>query len=263
MKTFDCFKFFNEFELLDLRLMELDSVVDYFVIVEANKTHTGKDKPYLFDENCQQFSKYFHKIIHVKVGNMPEYSTNDIWKTENYQRNCIMSGLKNNAQIGDKIIVSDVDEIPKAEVIEKYKNQDKWITFNQRLYYYYVNCEQNSRWNGPIMAAYGSFTSTQQLRNIARKGLNVVEDAGWHYSFMGGAERIRTKVESIAESHLIIDNVGNVDDIQKKMLSQKDLWNRTDKFAEKKIVDISDDKPKSMDVFLQKYPHFFYNGETK
>jgi hypothetical protein len=75
---------------------------------------------------------------------------------------------------------------------------------------------------------------------------------------MGGPERVRLKVESIAESHYIIDNVGSVDEIKEKMESQKDLWNRTENYAQKKIVDISNNKPKMLDKFLEKHPDFFY-----
>jgi len=162
MKIFDCFKFFNELELLELRLMELNDVVDYFVLVEANKTHTGKEKPYIFEENKEMFKDYLNKIIHVKVDDLPPYSQNDIWTAENYQRNCIMRGLVDYAENGDKIIVSDIDEIPNPETIKENLTDNRWVTFKQKLYYYYVNCEQNCEWNGPIMASYGTFSSPQQ-----------------------------------------------------------------------------------------------------
>lgn len=265
MKIFDCFKFFNELELLELRLMELYDFVDYFVIVEANKTHTGIEKEFIFEKNKQYFSQYLDKIIHVKVEDLPKYSKNDmskkdggIWDTENFQRNCIMRGLYNKANIGDKIIVSDLDEIPNVETIKKYLNDRNWITFTQDLFYYYVNCKQNESWNGPIMAPYGTFQTPQQLRDAARFGFNAKPNGGWHYSFMGGADRIKTKVESIAESHLIIDKVGDINEIEKKMNLQVDLWGRTQYSSMKQIVDISNNKPKKMDKFLEKYPNFFY-----
>jgi beta-1,4-mannosyl-glycoprotein beta-1,4-N-acetylglucosaminyltransferase len=258
MKVFDCFKFFNELELLELRLMELNDVVDYFVLVEANKTHTGLPKEYIFENNKIKFSKYIDKIIHVKVDDLPPYSKEDIWSAENFQRNCIMRGLIDVAENGDKIIISDIDEIPNTEVIKNNLNNQNVVTFRQKLYYYYVNCEQNCHWDGPIMATYGTFNNPQQLRNAARSGLNAVNNGGWHYSFMGGAERVKLKVESIAESHYIIDNVGSVEEIKNKMENQKDLWNRTESYAQKRIVDITNNKPKMMDNFLDKYPDFFY-----
>lgn len=262
MKVFDCFKFFNELELLELRLMELNEIVDHFVLVEANKTHTGIPKKYIFEDNKNKFTNYLHKIIHIKIDDMPHYSKNNIWGAENFQRNCIMRGLVDRANPGDKIIVSDIDEIPNTDTIKTNLNNQNWVTFRQKLYYYYVNCEQNCHWDGTIMANYGTFNSPQHLRNVARGGFNAQNNGGWHYSFMGGPERVRLKVESIAESHYIIDDVGSVDDIKNKMESQKDLWNRTEDYAQKKIVDISDNKPKMLDEFLKKYPHFFFKKET-
>jgi len=260
MKVFDCFKFFNELELLELRLMELYDTVDYFVLVEANKTHTGKPKDYIFENNKNKFKEYLDKIIHIKVDDMPPYSQNDIWTAENFQRNCIMRGLVDYAGPGDKIIISDIDEIPNTETIKANLNNPNWVTFRQKLYYYYVNCEQNCHWDGPIMATYGTFNQPQHLRNAARSGFNSQQNGGWHYSFMGGPERVKLKVESIAESHYIINDVGSVDDIKEKMESQKDLWNRTEDYAQKKIVDISNNKPKMMDKFLEKYPNFCYKS---
>jgi beta-1,4-mannosyl-glycoprotein beta-1,4-N-acetylglucosaminyltransferase len=258
-KIFDCFKFFNEIELLHLRLMELNPVVDYFVLVESNKTHTGNSKEFIFEKNKDIFKEYLDKIIHVKVEDLPTYNSSNIWVPENYQRNCIMRGLVDHASFGDKIIISDLDEIPNTDLIVSNIDNKELVTFKQNLYYYYVNCKQNCLWDGPIMANYGTFQSPQQLRNIARNGYNSKFHGGWHYSFMGGADRIRYKVENIAESSLIIDNVGDPSEIERKMNSQTDLWNRTDDYAKKEIIDISNDKPKSMDKFLELYPSFFYN----
>jgi len=266
MKIFDCFKFFNELELLDLRLMVLDDLVDYFVIVEANKTHTGKSKEFIFEQNRDKFTPYLDKIIYVKVEDLPDYSIDDIWVAENFQRNCIERGLDGVAVSGDKIIISDVDEIPNPNTIKSYLDSYDPVTMTQYLFYYYVNCLQRSPWWGSIMATYKSYDYPQSLRNLARgTGYNAVPNGGWHYSFMGGAERIKEKVENIAESHLIINGTGSVEDISQKMKTQKDLWNRTDYYAQKAIVDIklSDMSPICIDKFIEKYPYFFFNGENE
>lgn len=263
MKIFDCFKFFNELELLELRFMELNDTVDYFVLVEAGKTHTGKPKDFIFEQNRHRFAPYLEKIIHIKLADLPPYSTEDIWKGENYQRDAIMVGLNACAKPGDKVIISDVDEIPNVEVIRANLANPAWVTFEQNLYYYYVNCRQNCLWHGSIMADFGSFVSPQQLRFAARAGtFGVTPRGGWHYSFMGGAERIRTKVESIAESHCIIDKVGSVADIERKMLAQTDLWGRTEEYAQKFLVDIEHDSPRYIWEFLRKYPHFYFDPTT-
>ena len=260
IKIFDCFTFFNELELLELRLMELYETVDYFVLVEANKTHTGKTKPFIFEENKHNFLEFLPKIIHVKVNDIPEYSPNNIWIAENFQRNCIKRGLMSYAKKGDKILISDVDEIPNTDAISANLHLQHPIIFAQKLYYYHVNCLQNSIWNGTIMTNYEDNIIPQKLRDEARSptALNICQNGGWHYSFMGGANRIRIKVENIAESLDIINKVGNIEEIQSKINAQHDLWGRTAAYASKKIVDISYDKPKKMDKFLLKYPSFFY-----
>ena len=163
MKIFDCFKFFNELELLELRLMELYDTVDYFVLVEANKTHTGKLKNYIFEENKNNFEKFLDKIIHIKVDDMPPYSQSDIWTAENFQRNCIMRGLVDYAENGDKVIISDIDEIPSVDIIKANINNPNWVTFRQKLFYYYVNCEQKQH-KGQISVSLGNGKNQNSLK---------------------------------------------------------------------------------------------------
>ena len=258
MKIFDCFKFFNEIELLDLRLMVLNEYVDFFVLVEANKTHTGKQKEFIFEQNKDKYSDYMDKIIYVKVEDLPDYSRDDIWIAENFQRNCITRGLE-TAEAGDKIIVSDVDEIPNPDVIMQNLNVTSLVTMTQKLFYYHVNCLQKQPWWGSILSTYKKFDSPQQLRNMARVGYNAVPSGGWHYSFMGGAEKIKLKIENIAESHLIIDKVGGINEIEEKIKTQKDLWNRSNPLFQKQIVDISVEgmAPMCINRFIEKYPNFF------
>ena len=260
MKIYDCFKFFNELELLDLRLMVLNDFVDYFVLVEANKTHTGKKKEFIFEQNKDQFSDYMDKIVYVKVYDLPDYNINNIWIAENFQRNCITRGLT-NAKSGDKIIISDIDEIPNPDTIKKHLTTNEPTTMTQHLFYYYVNCLQRSPWWGSILATQGNYDSPQDLRNMARIGHNAVSNGGWHYSFMGGPERIKIKVENIAESHLIINKVGSVADIERKIKVQADLWNREEGAFQKHIVDITVDgmAPKCINEFIEKYPEFYFN----
>jgi beta-1,4-mannosyl-glycoprotein beta-1,4-N-acetylglucosaminyltransferase len=258
MKIFDCFKFFNELELLELRLMTLDPVVDYFVLVEANLSHTGKPKEFIFDQNKEMFSKWMDKIIHVKVEDLPMYSEGDIWKAENFQRNCIQRGLKDHVRFGDKVIISDVDEIPNPDTILANLSGTNPIAMSQYLFYYHVNCLQNQRWGGSVMATYPYYGSPQDLRN--RRTINPIPNGGWHYSFMGGPERVSIKVNNIAESHLIRDQVGTIEEIKAKIETQTDLWNRTEEYAQKQLVDITQPglAPKCMNEFLDKYPDFYY-----
>jgi beta-1,4-mannosyl-glycoprotein beta-1,4-N-acetylglucosaminyltransferase len=125
MKVYDCFTFFNEFKQLEIRLNELDGIVDYFVLVEATKTFSGQKKPLYFFENCENVAPFLKKIIHVVVDDMPDPVNGNRWPLEEYQRNCIQKGLS-NCSPNDIIIISDVDEIPNYNtlkiIVDRIKN---------------------------------------------------------------------------------------------------------------------------------------------
>lgn len=117
MKVYDCFSFFNEIDLLEIRLLLLNDIVDKFVIVELNKTHRGEDKKYNFPEYKDRFQPYRDKIIYIQPEEVPVYKGAGDWTIENFQRNCIMRGL-HNCEPEDMIIISDLDEIPNPYILK-------------------------------------------------------------------------------------------------------------------------------------------------
>ena len=117
MKIFDCFTFFNELELLELRLESLYDVVDCFVIVEADKTHANVPKPFNFYEHRNDFKKYLSKIHYIMDTSTVPYKGVGDWSLENNQRNNIMQGLTDAAP-DDLILISDADEFPDPEIIK-------------------------------------------------------------------------------------------------------------------------------------------------
>lgn len=263
-KIFDCFTFFNEYEVLELRLKELYDAVDYFVLVEANKTHSGKLKPWNFDAERDRYSKYLDKIIYVQVTDLPDYNKTKRrglvnWVPENHQRNCIGRGLKGRAERGDIIFISDCDEIWDKNSIEPYLGVDGLVLFKQAKYYFYVNWLQaDSPWPGSAMVKYGKFVSPQQVRDARCRARYVVERGGWHYSYQGGASKIHTKVQNIAETCQIVDSFGDEQSIQHKLDNQIDPWGRD----YKPIIDMSY-SPETINWFIEKYPHFYYSGDDK
>lgn len=266
MRLFDCFPFFNELELLEFRLDTLYEHVDHFVIAEANKTHTGKEKRFIFLDNKSRFSKFLDKVIYVKVEDLPSYREHmkvqgEVdWIPENFQRNCLARGLMHEKLTAeDRIMVSDLDEIPNPKTMRENLHHAEWVTLRQKLYYYYINCEQKQLWDGPVIASPATFNICQDLRN--NRGTNPIENGGWHFSFMGGAERIQEKVQNIAESNLIKHKILGVKDIEKKMKSQADLFDREDDFAKKKIVEIDDSFPEGTLDFIKKYPQFSFSED--
>ena len=118
MKIYDCFSYWDEDLLLELRLNILEKFVDYFVIIEGNKTWQNNFKKLQF--NLEKFKKFKHKIIYVPVEDMPEGK--NPWVRENFQRNCIERGLSRSSE-DDLIIISDLDEIPNPDAINKFKKK--------------------------------------------------------------------------------------------------------------------------------------------
>jgi len=257
---FDCFPFNNELELLELRFMELYDTVDYFVLSEANMTHTGEKKPYYFEENKERFSKYLDKVIHVKVDDMPIPNKDNAWVAENYQRNAISRALDKMASPGDKILVSDADEIVNPETLKEHINDGGWVCFKQSLFYYYVNLENvNRKWGGTVMADYGSYKKIQQLRRYAKRhAYGEIPNGGWHYSYLtgGDAEKAFVKSRNIVKGFFTEDL--KKEDVIKRLNKQIDIYKRRGHKHKMKIVDITNNKPKSMNLWLKKYPHFFY-----
>ena len=116
----DTFMFYNELDMLEFRLKELNSVVDKFILVESTKTFVGNNKPLYFEENKLLFKKYLHKIHHVVLSSNP---IGNAWARETHQRIATGQALKYlNLNDDDIIIAGDVDEIPDANELIKFKN---------------------------------------------------------------------------------------------------------------------------------------------
>ncbi len=203
-KVYDCFLFFNEFELLKIRLEEIYDLVDYFVIVEATTTFSGKKKELRFLERKEEFSGYMDKIIYVPVYEDIETNGNP-WPRETFQRNAIMRGL-GKANKNDIIIVSDVDEIPKREAIKEAvkkikKSKKRLVSFSGNMYKFFLNRVASDPWNGPIAGRYSllkqlkpeGFRSKRDSQKIAR-----IKDAHWHLSNCLGFERLIEKITSFS-----------------------------------------------------------------
>jgi len=204
MKVVDCFTFFNELDLLEIRLEILNPVVDYFVIVEASKTQTLKDKPFYFEENKERYAKFADKIIHVKVENCPSNEGN-LWTMENFQRNQIKRGLERlSLDPSDFVMISDADEIPNPEAITQLKTQAEefhTIAFAMEFYAYFLNLTSHGKgWIGTVLARAEvlEHIEPQDLRNIKDQAPRI-EKAGWHFSWLGGMDKVYEKLHSCIE----------------------------------------------------------------
>lgn len=128
-KLIDCFTFFNELDLLEIRLKYLCDVVDYFVIVEADTSFNGDAKQMVFKENISRFEPFMEKIIYVPI-NMKYFENKNkvAWEREEFQRNCIQNGIDTlKLKDTDLVLISDIDEIPNKDILISLKNDDETI----------------------------------------------------------------------------------------------------------------------------------------
>lgn len=207
---YDSFLFFNEFELLELRLHELESVVDRHVLVESSVTHAGKKKPLYFLENTAKFERFLHKIIHVQVLDTPE--TKVTWDRESFQRNAILRGLV-GAKPEDTVIVADLDEIPKAETVRRVVPVSSPVTLKMRSYGVYLNARSGD-WTYAKVASVRTarLTSPQKLRHDQHP---LVEDGGWHFSYSGGPQKIHDKMNAFSHQEKEVQKWNNLDQLTK------------------------------------------------
>ena len=185
MKIFDCFQFFDEEMLLDLRLNVMDKYVDKFVITEATYMHNGKSKKLNFDIN--KYPKFKDKIIYIVVNNPPpdlfeiykrDNNKNDTkgqklvlngYKRDNYQRQMAHQALE-NIEPNDWIIINDIDEIPNLKNVNFKEVKNKFIIFKQQIFYYKFNLlYPNVCWHGSKACKKRNFLSPQWLRNLKHK----------------------------------------------------------------------------------------------
>ncbi len=294
IKVYDCFTYFNELELLELRLNVLKDVVDYFVLVEANKTHKNDNKDFNFENNKELFKEYLDKIIYIKVEDMPSYDPNSEWELENYQRNCITRGLI-NSHPEDIIFISDIDEIPDPNIItllhknissvnfcanylarcKLRKNIKQLLKFpeilfkspggmswldrtplalEQTLFYYFVNCKSKGKWNGSVITKAKNLSSPQDLRD-KRNHFPRIRNSGWHFSYLGGVERVLLKLNSIVESTV---NAYSADYIKQAISNGLDIYGRTGKEFEYEFFEIDQSLPKYIKTLIEKYPYLCF-----
>ena len=260
MKIYDCFMFFDEEMLLDLRLNVMDKYVDKFVITEATYTHSGKPKKLVFDIN--KFSKFKDKIIYIVVEKEPPdlfkiyESDNDKkdtrgqklilngYKRDNYQRQMAQQAL-NNIHPEDWIIINDIDEIPNLKNIDMKKIKNKLLIFKQQIFYYKFNLLYPSiPWFGSRACKKKNFLSPQWLRDIKHKtyplwrldilfskrkynDILYVNNGGWHFTNIKSPEDIEKKLLNYTHHDEFEKSKLNLKDLQKKVMEKKVIYDHS------------------------------------
>tara|TARA_B100000941_G_scaffold132635_1_gene93794 strand:+ start:335 stop:1141 length:807 start_codon:yes stop_codon:yes gene_type:complete len=250
MAIFDCFQFFNEEHIADLRFNILDEYVDTFVIVESTINHQGKNKKLNFD--IKKFSKFKNKIHYIVVDDTP----NSFIKphiggeslVEQHQRNSLMKGLT-KAEDNDLIILSDVDEIPDLKKINEFDKR-KYAVFSQKMFMYKLNLLnlKENNWHGSKLCLKKNLKSPQWLRDLKFKkypfwrldkprNLQIIENGGWHFAYLHSAENISKKIKSFAHGEFNFKHLTDEEEIKKRIEKRQDVFDRGYKIRKVEIDD--------------------------
>jgi len=250
MAIYDVFPFFNELDILEIRLNTLNKIVDYFLITEATTTFSGNEKKLYLSENINLFSKFKDKIIIQILDDVPNLNP---FERDWYQRDKAKSILSEHLVETDFVIYGDVDEIPKPEslILAKSKLNEtiKIVHFAQNLNYYYLNLREtsgtllsymgeyenvlNKKWIGTTLSKWSyakQFTMTE-LRNPEHKNVgHRVDDGGWHFSYVGGefetSVEDRAKTKLIGSAHQEVNNKKTLNKIAKRISKYEDIIGR-------------------------------------
>ena len=291
MKIFDCFMYFDEDIVLDVRLNFLNDYVDKFIIIESEYNHRGEKREPKF--NIKKFEKFKDKIHYILKKDIPfdieEISDSDnenehyrksifnASKRENLQRNQILDGLK-DLEPNDWVIISDLDEIPNLENVDFYNIKNKFLFFQQSMMYYKFNLKlDNFTWTGSRACKFKHLKSPQWLRNIKTKKFNwwrldvlfsknkyfdikFIKNGGWHYSYLKSPEEIKFKLKSYLH-HIDYDrNPLNTDQIARIIEDKKTIYDlkvdsKEEKFNPKnKLIKVSKkEMPKYINDNISKF----------
>jgi beta-1,4-mannosyl-glycoprotein beta-1,4-N-acetylglucosaminyltransferase len=292
MKIFDCFMFYDEELLLDIRLNILDKYIDFFIIVESEYFHNGKKRQLKFD--IDKFKKFEKKIIYIIHKSEPEgiIKLNDLddeniksYKLihnahlrENDQRNHISKGLS-AADNDDLILISDVDEIPNLQSINLAKVNNQIIIFEQHIFYYKFNRYlSNFTWHGTKACKKKKLISPQWLRNIKNKifpfwrldtffsknryiNKLFIQNGGWHFSNIKNANDLELKLKSyLHHRDYEVEELG-YNKINELIKNNETIY---DMFGDKKSKKYGNDNRKKLEKYdLKKLPKFIQDNKSK
>ena len=272
MRIIDCFTYFDEDLILEVRLNTLFEHVDQFIICEATMDHAGNSKKLNFD--IKKFSKFENKINYIVVEDLPKIvkKFKKHWHTaharDQFQRNALMRGISDCSD-DDLIMISDLDEIPNPTKISDFREKDKYACFVQNNYLLKLNLINISepKWFGTRMCRKKDLKSPQWLREIKAKKIpfykfykpkfdKFIQDGGWHFSSVKNAQGIYKKLNSYSEQQWNNNKFKNLELIKKKIELKQDLFDRNHNF---KVVKVDNDFPRYIYDNKGKFEEFIYN----
>ena len=292
MRIYDCFMYYDEETILDIRFNTLDKFVDYFVIVESKNFHNGEERKLRFDLN--KYPKFKNKIIYIQhdlsglklesvlqnddEGEKSRKLILNAHIRENDQRNKIMEGL-NSSNDNDLIMISDVDEIPNLEKLDFNDIKNEVIMFEQNIFYYKLNRYlPNFTWFGTKACKKKNLLSPQWLRNIKKskysfyridtffsktKYINkkYIKNGGWHFSNLKNSSDIELKLKSYLHHRDYEAEELGQNKIDALIKQNKTIY---DMFGDKSSKKFGDNKRKNLEKFdINELPSYIQNNIEK
>lgn len=274
--VYDCIPFFNELDILKLRLHILEPLVDKFIIEEATVTFSGEPKELCFEKNKGMFREFLPRIEYIVVDDSPKDTTTHL--RDKFQKNALVKGLEDAGE-DDVIILSDVDEIPDPETLKKVIegfDPEKIYHFAQRMFYCFLNMEEVS---GNLLSITGEFpgvkrrmwlgTKVFSKRSIPAEGIielreasvtdaNAVRvaDGGWHFGYMGSrqetdvSKRIGTKV--VAAAHQEYNDQDILAEARDRLILGQDMFGRDARFRR---VEVDGSYPEYLLEHIEEYKY--------
>jgi FkbM family methyltransferase len=259
MKIIDCFLFNDEIELLKFKLMELYDKVDEFVIVEANKTFSGQDKPFYFNENKDIFQQYWNKITHIMVTNMP----NSRGERKDYQYNCIKQGVDHlKLKADDVIIISSIYMIINDKLLDFIKNNNMECVYSLSMDTYYYNFSCKSKKNPSIptkVLNYNMFNKFLGIVDIITSNSIPISNTGWCLCYFDSVDNLAKKYSNISVEEIryhikagkdLFDK-NNIMTISKNHSNLPIHWNKIEIALNLELTDIvfTDTMKKTFDIY--------------
>lgn len=238
---FDCTMINDELDLLEIRLHTLDPVIERFVIVESNTTHSGKPKNYNFLQNQDRFAKFLNKIYYIQDWGILATTPGEVWCNEGKQRDNSLTVLKDHKPDDGLLFMSDVDEIPKPEKLleakELFLKNKIPVAFNLAYCMYYFNYANDADFRGAYLydpnlaeefhSKYpGASHNPSTIRWHACADWHVddfqnLDNAGWHFSSTGGIDRLQHKIASFAHTEFNVPEISSPENLSKSIESGK------------------------------------------
>ena len=253
MKIIDAFIFYNEIKLLDYRLNILSNIVDYFIIVESSYTFSGKKKELYFDKIKYRYKKFLDKIVHIVVEDFPyiypniDFCKRHQWENEIKQRNSIDIGikeLKTKLLDIDLIMISDIDEIPDLNLLNRIKNNNyniQVLSLQLDTYYYNLNTKCDAYCTASKIIKYKKYKELNKtIQEIRVLQIPSITNAGWHLSFFGNEDFIVNKLENFSHQEYNKEYYKDINNIKGKIKKCKDLFDRPN--SQFKFISLKENK---------------------